>query len=193
MPPGGFYFDFIDPGSYVVSHMIDQAGAQGAFAWRGLELRPPPASMIDPQQPAWRRRHADALRFAPSLGVAMCEPGLLPWTRKAHELCEFARERDRFHAVRRALFQAHFVDRADIGRIDLLIDVASGAGLDRTEAKAVLDVDRYTGTVLRHRESALERDIRGVPTVVTAAGRLDHRAPLRHIERSLAGWIANGR
>ena len=191
-PAGEFHFDFIDPGSWVVSHMIDRAGVEDSFVWRGLELRPPPAPMVDPQGSSWRFRHSQAQVFSQPLGLSMSQPDFVPWTRKAHELCEFARDRDRFHAVRRALFRAHFVDRIDIGRIDLLTELAHDAGLDRTEARAALDVDRYEERIRRTRESALERKIVTVPTVITAAGRLDDTGSLREIQRLLADWIANG-
>lgn len=186
-----FHFDFVDPGSYVVSHMIDRAGAEESFDWLGLELRPPPVPMIDSQSSAWRSRHSDALSFSRPLGLAMSEPEFVPWTRKAHELCELARDRDCFHPVRRALFRAHFIDRTDIGRIDLLTELAHDAGIDRNEARAVLDVDRYAETILRNRKSAREREIVTVPTVVTAAGRLDDTASLREIQQLLTGRDAN--
>ncbi len=192
-PAAELYFDFIDPVSYVVSRMIDRAGADESFAWCGLELRPPPAPAIDPDGPAWRFRRSEALLLSEPLGLPMSRPHFLPWTRKAHELCEFARQRDRFHPVRRALFRSLFVDRTDIGRIDLLVEIVRDAGLDPTEAKAVLDVDRYTAVIVRNRESALERKIRDVPTVVTAAGRLDGTGSLREIERLLDGCTANAR
>lgn len=191
-PSGEFHFDFIDPVSCVVSHMIDRAGVEDSFVWCGLELRPPPAPMVDPQGASWRFRHSEAQMFSQTMGLSMSQPDFVPWTRKAHELCEFARDRDRFHAVRRALFRAHFVDRIDIGRIDLLTEVAHDAGLDRTEARAALDVDGYEETIRRTRESALERKIVTVPTVITAAGRLADTGSLREIQRLLADWIANG-
>ena len=186
-----FYYDFIDPGSYVVSHMIDRAGAEESFNWFGFELRPPPVPMIDSHGSSWRSRHSDALRFSQPLGLPMSEPEFLPWTRKAHELCEFARERDRFHTVRRALFRAHFVDRVDIGRIDLLTELAHEAGLDRTETRAALDVDRYEAAVLRTREAAVDRGIRTVPAVITPSGRLDDTGSLREIQQLLTGGMAN--
>ena len=185
-----FHYDFVDPGSYVASHMIDRAGAEGAFAWRGIELRPPPLPMLDPHAAAWRARHAEAAPFAQSLGLQLPEPDFLPWTRKAHELCELARDRDRFHAVRRALFSAHFVDRLDLGRIDLLTEIAHAAGLDRTETRAALDVNRYQDAVVRTREAALERGVGIVPTVATAAGRLEDTGALREIQRLLKGGAA---
>lgn len=103
----------------------------------------------------------------------MNTPRFVPWTRKAHELTEFAREEDCYHAVRRALFVAHFVDRRDIGRIDLLVEIAAAAGLDRSGAKAALDVDRFEATVRRHRELAKNRNVAEVPAVVHEARRIE--------------------
>lgn len=172
-PPNAFYFDFVDPVCYVVAHMIEAAGTSALVGWRGFELRPPPHALIDPRHDPWRDRHDRALALAKHAGTDRpSEPALLPWTRKAHELCEFARERECAHRIRRALFRAHFVDHADIGRIDSLVDVAVQAGLDRTEAKAVLDVDRFTGAVLANRESALARGISDVPALVSGTGSL---------------------
>lgn len=180
------YFDFVDPVSHLVSRMVDRAGVAAAIEWRGLELRPPPQPMIDPGAAEWRARHTIAASQAerPEDG-GPSPPPIIPWTRKAHELSEFARERDCLHAVRRALFRAHFVDHIDIGRIDLLLEIARGAGLDRSEAKAVLDVDRYAATVLGHRESALEDGVRDVPVLVQPGRRLEGPELLREIERAM--------
>ncbi len=176
------YFDFVDPVSCVVACMFDEADAAELVDWRGLELRPPPGALIDPGGDAWRDRHALALALADGAGaVRPSRPALLPWTRKAHELCELAGERGCAHRVRRALFRAHFADHADIGRIDALVDIAVRAGLDRTETRAVLDVDRYTDAVVRNRESAHAQGIVDVPALVSTAGSLVDSGVLREI------------
>ena len=172
-PGPTLFFDFIDPGSYLASLMIDEAGAADIVHWRGFERRPPPLPLIDPGTSDWRRYHASVAEQAGALGAEMHAPDLLPWTRKAHELTEFARDRDCYHAVRRALFMAHFIDRTDIGRIDLLVAVAHAAGLDRSEAKAALDVDRYTATVLAHRDTARSVAVGNVPALVSGTGRVE--------------------
>ena len=117
-------------------------------------------------------------------------PHLVPWTRKVHELAEFARERDCYHEVRRALFEAHFVDRIDVGRIDLLVEVAHRAGLDRGEARVALDVDRYAGVVLEHRTVARELGVTEVPALVDGGRRLQGLAT-REAFDAWARWIGN--
>ncbi len=177
-----FHFDFVDPISYVVVNMIEEAGAAALLEWRGFELRPPPGRLIDPHGDAWRTRHARALALARRAGGGqLSEPPLLPWTRKAHELCEFARERDCAHRVRLALFRAHFVDRVDIGRIDSLVDIAVEAGLDRAETRAALDVDHHIAAVLANREAARAQGIADVPALVSSHESLVDSSALREI------------
>lgn len=189
-PPPVLYFDFTDPGSRLAAHLIDEAGGADAVQWRGLELRPPPRPLIDPTAPDWREYHTGIAQLAHDSGAQMETPSLVPWTRKAHEMAEFARERDCDRAVRRALFEAHFVDRTDIGRIDLLVDIAQRAGLDRTETRAVLDVDRYTDAVLGHREAARAQGITAVPSLVAGGRRLEGLAGVADLAR-WKRWIRN--
>ena len=184
------FFDFVDPGSRLACHMIEEAGAAHALRWRGLELRPPPGPMIDPGDPDWRARQDHASTHAGELGLPIEAAEFVPWTRKAHELAEFARERDCYHGVRRALFEAHFVDRIDVGRIDLLVQVAHRAGLDRGEARVALDVDRYTGVVLEHRAEARELGVTEVPALVDGGRRLQGVTTPEAFD-GWARWIRN--
>ena len=53
----------------------------------------------------------------------------------------------------------------DFGRIDVLTEIAVDAGLERTEAKAVLDVDKYSADLAAVRTDALESGIDRIPTI----------------------------
>jgi len=183
-PTPVLFFDFTDPGSYLASHLLDEAGVADRCEWLGLELRPPPRALVDPAAPDWQSYHALIAESAAKRGLPMSAPNFVPWTRKAHELAEFAREEDCYHAVRRALFQAHFVDRGDIGRIDLLVEIAAASGMDRSGAKAALDVDRFAATVQRQRELAKSWNVAEVPAVVHGTRRIEGlKSPAR-----LAEW-----
>ena len=166
-----FYFDFVDPGSHVAASLICGTGAGELVEWRAFELRPPPRAPIDPADPAWRSHHARIARLAFDLPVTVGYPDLIPWTRKAHELLVFAREMDCDPTVTRALFEAHFVDGIDIGRIDSLVEIAHRGGLLRTPTRAVLDVDRYADVVRGHREAAQAHGITTIPTLVVDGRR----------------------
>jgi predicted DsbA family dithiol-disulfide isomerase len=91
-------------------------------------------------------------------------PKLVPWSRKAHELHLLARAHAVHDPVREAVFDAYFRDGRDIGRVDVLVDLASRLGLGRTEIKPALDVDRYQADVVDARRRAREEGVADVPS-----------------------------
>jgi predicted DsbA family dithiol-disulfide isomerase len=61
------------------------------------------------------------------------------------------------------VLEAYVRDGRDIGRVDVLVDIATSAGLDRTTTKAVLDVDRHEAEVLSARVVARAEGVSDVP------------------------------
>lgn len=169
-----FYFDYVDPACYLLDQALRALLPDGVtVARRPFELRRPPLPPIDPESKAWRSRCHAVQRGAADYGLAVSIPGRMPWSRKAHELSLHARAKGCCEAMHSALFRAFFERKADIGRIDVLIALAEKAGLDPTEARAVLDVDRYAAEVEEMREAALRSGVRGPPTVEAGGRRLE--------------------
>ncbi|TVP47460.1 MAG: hypothetical protein EA350_04950 [Gemmatimonadales bacterium] len=167
-------FDYVDPGSWMVLLRLD-AGVPGVeldpsrIRWRPLEFRTPEEAPLDAGDAAWRALHEGLRTEVEAMGLSLRMPTRVPRTRKAHELAFHARERDRFAAVHRALFRAHFSEGLDLGRVDVLSRVAENAGLDPAEARTVLGVDRFRDAVVAERTALLEAGVRGVPTVWSGA------------------------
>jgi predicted DsbA family dithiol-disulfide isomerase len=140
---------------------------------RGLEARPAPHPLPAPadeeMQRHWRAVVEPAAR---RLGVEVRGPQTWPRTRKAHELALFAREANRFPATHAALYRAFFVEGRDIGRIDVLTEIAAEAGLDAESAHIALGVDRYTEAVMRHAAAARQHGVDRLPTLVRGTERL---------------------
>jgi len=161
-----FYFDFVDPLSYVVELALLELEAHGETRVEriGYELRPPPAPLTDISNPIWTplwdaaRRALPTARFDP--------PALVPWTRKAHELHVLAASRGAAAEVRRGIFEAHFREGRDMGRIDELLRVAVAAGLDRTETKAALDVGAHEEALIEARRVAAALGVADVPALL---------------------------
>lgn len=172
-----FYFDFVDPVSYLLDEEITAAAAAlGLDLVRvGVEVNPPPHPVGTPDDAVWGPRWDEAERIAAGLGKVLRRPRLVPWTRKAHELVEHVRESQeaKVPELTRAIMTAFFEDRRDIGRVDVLVDVARGLGMDRTETKAVLDVDRHEDAVTRRREAVVQAGLRVVPTITLAERYLE--------------------
>jgi predicted DsbA family dithiol-disulfide isomerase len=172
-----FAFDYVDPGSYLAStiltHWVGSSGRSVAVDWKPLELRVPPASRIDPTDPEWDAMTRHVRDEARGEGVELRPHAPIPWTRKAHELAFHAREKGCFDAVRGALFEAHFTDGRDIGRVDVLVRIGSEHGLEAAETRTVLGTDRFRSVVEADREELLGQGIRGVPTLCVGGVRLE--------------------
>lgn len=183
------YIDYVDPGSWVVDRRLAAVAREGEVLVERLpfEVRPPPDRQLNAADPAWLDYWAAMAREAGADGLELRSPDRVPWTRKAHELALHARERDRFEAVHDGLYRAFLAEGRDLGRVDVLVAVARDAGLDHSETKAVLDVDRYADAVERVRREALELGVRGVPTLVVDDRVLEGIHPAEALEGFLAG------
>ena len=179
--PVRFFFDYVDPASFLVERLLALVESEFALAVERVpfEVRPPPEPLVDPRAPEWRRLWEGAGAAASKEGIVLADPRLVPWTRKAHELALHAREEGRFVAVHRALFEAFLLEGRDLGRVDVLLDIAVRHGLTLSATKAVLDVDRHAPMVSDARSLAERLGVRGVPT-------------LRAGDRTLEGFRSHG-
>ena len=181
-----FYFDYVDPACYLLDQVLRALVPDGVtLARRPFELRRPPLRPINPETEAWQARCRAVRRGAADYGLAIPIPPRMPWSRKAHELCRHARAKGCCEAMHAAMFRTFFEGKADIGRIDVLIALAEEVGLDATEARAVLDVDRYAAEIEEMREAALRGGVRGPPTVEAGGRRLEGLPDRRELLRFL--------
>jgi len=174
-PAAVFFYDYVDPLAYLVERELAHAGPPGAppaVRRVPLELRPPPAPLLDPDAPEWRTRWEAALEEASRHGIRLAEPALLPWTRKAHELVLHAASAGVGEAAHRAVFDAVFLNGRDVGRVDVLVALARELGLDAREARVVLDVDRYAEDVIAGRAEAAAAGVAASPALASAHGTL---------------------
>lgn len=164
-----FCFDYVDPLSWLVEGELDalaRAGELPPLRRLPLELRVPPAPLLDPDEEAWMDRWNRGLAAAAGPKVLPAMPGLVPWTRKAHEFVLHAEAKGAGERAHGRVFDAVFREGRDVGRVDVLVEVGRPLGMDSTETKAVLDVDRYTQEVARLRTEAQERGALEPPTLI---------------------------
>ena len=84
----------------------------------------------------------------------------------AHRLLAWAAGKGKQHELKRQLFVVNFTDQTDPGNHDALVEAAGKVGLDKTEARAVLESDRYAAEVRRDEALWQSRGITGVPAVI---------------------------
>ena len=163
------FSDFTCPFSYVTEAALRRVAAEVGLEvrYRAFELYPAPAPLPLDAGMEWE----EALRpLADQAGVTMRRPGYQSRTRKAHEAARFAGEQGAGAAMRDAIFAGYFAEGRDVGRIDVLVEIGESVGLDRTELKVVLDIDRYTGAVVADEALAARSGIQGIPVLVVGSG-----------------------
>lgn len=169
------YLDYIDPGSFLMDRYLAGLEADLGLSVERLpwEVRRPPEPLLDAGEPAWTGYWKEMAQEAERAGILLVPPGLVPWTRKAHELAMHARDKGCFDKVHRALMDAFHLHGRDVGRVDVLVALSGEAGLDETEVKVVLDVDRHAEAVAEVRRSGAHAGVRGVPTLLCGEGVLE--------------------
>lgn len=176
--------DTVCPWCFVGKRRLEQALAQMAdapevtIAWRPFQLNPDM-----PREGADRKTHLRAKfggdeRFK-QMYDAITEAGKsveipfafdkverTPNTIDSHRLIDRAGRNGRQDAVVEALFHAYFLEGRDIGDIDVLVDVATGAGLNGDEIRAYLESDEDIERMKAEDSKAREMGIQGVPCFV---------------------------
>ena len=84
----------------------------------------------------------------------------------AHRLLYWAALEGRQAELKQALLAAYFTDGRDVSSHDVLVDVAAAVGLDATEARRVLDENRYAQDVRAEEQFYQSQGIRAVPSVI---------------------------
>ena len=127
-----------------------------------------------------------------SLGIEFNYDKVLmtPNTMSGHRLLWWAEQRDQQNALAEALFRAYFTEGRDVGRHDVLAEIASEAGLPKAEAGAFLDSVAGTKEVSEEVNKGLELGLEGVPFFVVngapaVAGAQDAEAFLQVFQLAL--------
>jgi predicted DsbA family dithiol-disulfide isomerase len=163
------------------------------------ELRPniPPEGMPREQASAGRTYPPgyieNLLQTARDSGIEMKRPALVPNTRLAHEMTEFAAEQGKTWEVHRALFAAYFEQERNIGDIDVLCEVGETIGLDPTALRAALGSRRYRERIEEQLKWAVAAGVTGVPTVIYNERFAVVGAQDEMVFRDVAKRVASGR
>ncbi|MCG7519643.1 DsbA family oxidoreductase [Ruegeria sp. Ofav3-42] len=84
----------------------------------------------------------------------------------AHQLLDWAETQVRQHPLKMALFAAYFTDQKDVSRIEVLLDAAQDAGLDRDAAREALESGNHVAPVREKQQFWTNNGVSGVPSMV---------------------------
>ena len=83
-----------------------------------------------------------------------------------HQLLHWAEQQGRMHELKQALFTAHFTDNRNLSNIAVLADIAAEIGLNREEALAVLEGQRFANDVRELEQHWQRQGIQSVPAII---------------------------
>ena len=87
-------------------------------------------------------------------------------TFEVHQLLHWANQHALMHPLKQALFSAHFTHGRDLADHQVLADIAAETGLDRIEALAVLQDQRFAEAVRQEMAQWRQQGIESVPAFV---------------------------
>lgn len=164
------FTDFLSPHGYVAEAALREAvlGRDAEIRYRALEMYPPGSPL--PPATAVAELVTDAAPDARLAGLPLSAPSLVPRTRKAHEASRIAAAHALEGPLRDAILRAYWADDLDIGRIDVLSELASRVGIDPEDVRIALDIDRFGDAVREDAALARRLNVRHVPTMYIGTG-----------------------
>ncbi len=189
------FSDFVCPFCYLAEQPLADAveGGDVQIAWRPFELRPEPTPTLRPEgdylQSTWQQV---VYPMAERMGVPIVLPRVSPqpYSRLAFEGFAYAAQRSLGRRYTERIFRAFFVKQRDIGRIEVLADVAAELGLDANDFRAALESGRYAEAHQESLRRARELEITTVPTLLVDGRRLEGVPSAEALHRLLNEAVA---
>ncbi|MFC1904468.1 DsbA family protein [Chloroflexota bacterium] len=156
--------------------------------WKAYELRPglPPAGI--PRTP----KAGEMNGFLPYLSERVDELGLklkrspiVPCSRPALEIAEYAKEQGKFDQFHLAVFKAYWEEAKNIGLKSVIREIVQECGLDASEVESCLDEGRYTQAIKNQSEKAKRSGINSIPTYVIGDFKIEGVQPYELFKRAM--------
>jgi predicted DsbA family dithiol-disulfide isomerase len=170
------YSDYICPFCYIGYLRLEKLRDEYDLDtdWRFLEIHPDnppegrPLSELGYPPHHWDMLMANLERMAREEGVALAERTFTTNSRLALELAQAVREQqpDVFASMNRALYEAYFVHRENIGDPAVLRSLAEACGVDRRLVEGAWTDPRYDEVLDENQRSAARLRITGTPSYV---------------------------
>lgn len=166
------YTDYVCPFCLLAEHVVSEIikNKDISIRWRPFELRPKPVPTLrveDQYLPnIWKR---SVYPMAEKLGVPIKLPNISPQprTEKAFQVFVMAEINGLGHEFTMAVMKAFFQEEKDIGNNEILADIATDIGLERSAVLSALAEETYRNHHLEALRHAADADkISSVPTII---------------------------
>lgn len=150
-----------------------------AIEWHAFELNPDPSAEAEPILPALARKYgrseSEARDNQSQMMVVAKDLGLNfeklheRYTRNtfdAHRLVKWAGAQGKQTAMKMACFEAYFGRAENISDAEVLVNCAESAGLEGSEARAILSSDQYADAVREDEAKYQQAGVSAVPAYI---------------------------
>lgn len=189
-----FYGDYVCPFSYLLDARLRRRAEELELRvrWRPLAVHAAvpadglPTGQLGREPAEQARIEAEVSRQARELGVELEPPGFVANSHDALQAAEFARDlgEEPFRRAHRAFFRAYLVEGRNLGRREVLLEVAGEAGLDREGLEHALEDGRYRSELEHAADEAERYGIEGTPTLLVGRHKVVGAAPVEVIREA---------
>ncbi len=164
--------------------------------WKAYELRPglPPEGI--PRTP----KAGEVNGFLPNLSERADEQGLklkrspiVPCSRLALEVAEYAKEQRKFDQFHLAVFKAYWEEAKNIGLRSVIRELVQKCGLDADEVERCLDEGRYTQAIMTQSEEAKQSGINGIPAYVIGGFLIEGAQSYQFFQRAVEATLGKSK
>jgi predicted DsbA family dithiol-disulfide isomerase len=120
---------------------------------------------------------------ADEVGLPMGERKYTFNSRLAQELAKWAESKGKGDQFHQAVFRAYYADGRNIGKIDVLVDLAKAIGLPEQEARSTLESRAYREAVDSDWAKCRALNVTAVPTFVVNGQRVVGAQPYTALEQ----------
>jgi predicted DsbA family dithiol-disulfide isomerase len=164
------FYDYICPFCYITSTNIEALSEEFDLDidWKGIEIHPEYQSGGVKSSKTLRSLKASEIikQTAGESGIPIILPGFRTNSRLSLEASEFAKTRNLFKAMHKALYNAYFQDKKNIGRLNIILELGETAGIDRILLEECLIGRSMFEQIEVNKKEAAEYGVLGVPTVI---------------------------
>lgn len=164
------FYDYTCPFCYITSCSLELLSKEFDLdiEWKGIEIHPE-----YPSQGQKSTKSLKSLKTVESIkgaaqesGMEILFPGFRTNSRLSLEASEFAKTRNRFKTFHGLIYEAYFVERKNIGDINVVIQAGIAAGLDGKELEECLSSRTMFHKVEENKKAAQSNLVTGVPTLI---------------------------
>jgi len=156
--------------------------------WKAYELRlglPPEGIPRTPRVGEINGFQPHLIERADELGLKLKRSPIVPCSRPALEVAEYAKEQGKFDQFHLAVFKAYWEEAKNIGLRSVIREIVEECGLDADEVERCLDEGRYTQAIQTQSEEAKRSGINGIPAYVVGGFLIEGVQPYQFFQRAV--------